>query len=102
MVRNLVLIALLVGAGSAMAQNETAASHPQEHLDQFMKQCMDANGNRPLCQCAQNAFRNIVPAGAGRMESHEQYEGPVLQFDDEHVKALEPAIQECESKFASN
>ena len=97
-----VVAALLVASGSALAQDEAAQGHPKEHLDQFMKQCMDANDNQPLCQCAQNAYRKIVPAGAGQMGTHEQYDGPVLQLDDEYLMALAPAIEECETKFAKH
>ena len=100
MFRNWVLaIALVACAGSSMAQNEKAAVHPQQQLKQFMKQCMDANDNQALCQCAQNAYKDVVPVGEGRLEGHEQYEGKVLQIDDEYIAKLEPEIAKCEAKF---
>lgn len=96
----LALAGFLVALGTAAAQGPAAQNHPKAHTDQFLKQCMDATDNRPFCNCALNAFKKTVPAGHGRLESHENYKEPVLKADQEQLEALAPKIQRCEQKFA--
>jgi|GEM_PF-4923304 len=94
----LALIGLLAALGTADAQNPAGRNHSKAHTDQFLKQCLDATDNRPFCNCALQAFKQQVPAGETRLQSHEQHEQPVLAADQEHLDALAPAIQRCEEK----
>ena len=97
---NIALVGLLAGLGLAGAQSPAAQTHPKQHTDQFMKQCMEAHDNRTLCKCAQNVYIKHVPAGRGRLERHPRHDQPVLNLDKQHLESLVPEIERCEQKHA--
>jgi hypothetical protein len=61
---------------------------------------MNATNNKPMCKCAEKAFKELVPPSEARI-GHDTTNAStlILQVPDEYVQILAVEVEQCELLF---